>query len=83
MTTLKAFGRRALVPILALVTALGFGAIVIVLTDFTNLSRIGTDPLGAIGGAAGGVVAGYGAMLSGAFGDPARILAAHSNPAST
>jgi simple sugar transport system permease protein len=76
MTTLKAFGRRALVPILALVTALGFGAIVIVLTDFTNLSRIGTDPLGAIGGAAGGVVAGYGAMLSGAFGDPARILAA-------
>jgi general nucleoside transport system permease protein len=76
VTRLKAFGRRAVVPVLALVTALGFGAIVIVLTDFVSLSRIGTDPLGAIGGAAGGVVAGYGAMLSGAFGDPARILAA-------
>ncbi len=76
MTRLKRLMRSALVPLLALVTAFLFGAIVIVLTDFANLSRLGTDPLGAIGGALGGVLAGYGAMLAGAFGDPARILAA-------
>ena len=61
MTRLRSFGWRALVPILALVTALGFGALVIIFTDFANLQRIGTDPLGAIGGAASGVVTGYGA----------------------
>ncbi len=42
----------------------------IILTDFDNLSRLGTDPVGAIIGALGGVVTGYGAMLAGAFGDP-------------
>ena len=68
--------KAALIPFLALVTAFVFGAVVIVLTDFTNLSRVQTDPAGAIGGALGGVLAGYGAMLTGAFGDPARILAA-------
>jgi simple sugar transport system permease protein len=61
---------------LAVVTAFLFGAIVIVLTDLENLSRLGTDPAGAILGAIGGVGRGYGAMLSGAFGDPARILTA-------
>jgi simple sugar transport system permease protein len=68
--------RKALVPGLAVVTALIFGAIVIILTDFEHLSQLGTDPLAAIGGAIGGVVGGYGAMLSGAFGDPGRILTA-------
>jgi simple sugar transport system permease protein len=76
VNTLKSVGGRALIPLLAVITALAFGAIVIVLTDLNNLSRIGTDPLGAIGGAVNGVFAGYGAMASGAFGDPARILAA-------
>lgn len=63
-------------PTLAVVTALLFGAIVIVITDFENLSKIGTDPLGALGGAIAGVGNGYGAMLTGAFGDPGRILTA-------
>jgi ABC-type uncharacterized transport system permease subunit len=76
MTRLKGLLHAALIPMLALVTAFLFGAVVIVLTDFENLSRLGTDPLGAIGGALGGVAAGYGAMLTGAFGDPARIVAA-------
>jgi ABC-type uncharacterized transport system permease subunit len=76
MTRLKHLGRAAAIPLLAVVTAFLFGAIVIVLTDFANLSKLGSDPLGAIGGALGGVLAGYGAMLAGAFGDPARILAA-------
>jgi ABC-type uncharacterized transport system permease subunit len=68
--------RRGLVPILAVVTALLFGAVVIVLTDFKSLSTIGTDPAGAIGGAFGGIINAYGAMLAGAFGDPGRILTA-------
>jgi simple sugar transport system permease protein len=67
---------RALVPTLALVTAFFLGAIVIVLTDFEHLAQIGTDPVAALGGAFGGVVDGYGAMFSGAIGDPGRIVAA-------
>lgn len=61
---------------LALATAFLLGAILIVLTDFESLRQIGTDPLGAIGGALGGVVDGYPAMVSGAIGDPGRIVAA-------
>jgi simple sugar transport system permease protein len=73
---LQQLARRAVVPTLAVVTAFLFGALVIVFTDLENLSRFGEDPLGAIGGAIGGVGRGYGAMLSGAFGDPGAIVAA-------
>lgn len=68
--------RRLAVPLLAVLTALIFGGIVIILTDFDNLQKIGTDPLGTLGGAVEGVVAAYGSMLAGAFGDPGRILTA-------
>lgn len=68
--------RRAVVPALALVTAFLMGAVVIVLTDFEHLQHIGTDPVGALGGAIGDLVKGYGAMFSGALGDPGRIVAA-------
>jgi simple sugar transport system permease protein len=76
MKRLRSLVRRAVVPTLAVVTAFLFGAIVIVLTDLENLSKLGTDPVGAIVGALGGVGRGYGAMLSGAFGDPGRIVTA-------
>ena len=76
MTRLRRLLRSAVVPGLAVITALLFGAIVIILTDFDHLTQIGTDPVAAIGGAIGGVFDGYGAMAAGAFGDPARILAA-------
>jgi ABC-type uncharacterized transport system permease subunit len=76
MSTVKALLRQGLFPILAVVTALLFGAILIVLTDFENLSKIGTDPGAAIVGAVSGVIKGYGSMLTGAFGDPARIATA-------
>jgi simple sugar transport system permease protein len=68
--------RRAVVPSLALLTALIVGAVLIVLTDFEHLQRLGSDPVGALRGALGQAIDGYGAMLSGAIGDPARILAA-------
>jgi simple sugar transport system permease protein len=76
MTRVRSLVQRAVVPVLSVVTALIFGAIVIVLTDLEHLSQLGSDPGGAILGALGGVVNGYGAMLAGAFGDPARIVSA-------
>lgn len=80
MTALQGIVRRALVPVLAVITALILGAIVIILTDFENLSKIGADPVAALGGAVGGVFNGYGAMLTGAFGDPDRLRLALENP---
>lgn len=65
--------QKSLLPILAVITALLLGAVVIILTDFRNLALIPTDPLAGIGGAIGGVINGYGAMLTGAFGDPGKI----------
>lgn len=76
MTNARRLLRKAAIPLLAVLTAFLFGAVVIIFTDFESLSKIGSDPIGAIAGAIGGVLAGYGAMLTGAFGDPARILAA-------
>ena len=67
---------RARVPALALITAFVLGAVVIVLTDFEHLRHIGTDLLGAIGGALVGLFDGYRAMFAGAIGDPGRIVAA-------
>lgn len=64
------------VPALALVTAFVIGAILIVLTDIEHLAELGSDPLGALGGAIDVVIRGYGAMFAGSIGDPARIVAA-------
>src|SRR4051794_32171465 len=57
--------RRASHPALALVTAFLVGALLILLTDVDRLQQLGTDPLGAIGGALAGLVKGYAAMFSG------------------
>ena len=76
MKRLRELLRRALVPALSVLTALILGGVVIIITDFEHLSQLGTDPVGAILGAIGGVVGGYGAMIAGAFGDPERIATA-------
>jgi general nucleoside transport system permease protein len=88
MTRLRSLVRRAVVPTLAVLTALILGGFVIILTDFDNLVKLGEDPVRALftaetvdgelvfGGAIGGVLNGYGAMLAGAFGDPARFVTA-------
>jgi len=68
--------RRLVVPTLALVSAFFLGAILIVITDFEHLRNVGTDPVGAIGGAIEVVLRGYVAMFSRAIGDPARIVTA-------
>ena len=72
--------RPALVPVLAVVTAFIVGSIFILITDFENLSKLGTDPAGAIGGALGTIVNAYSAMAVGALGDPTRISAALADP---
>ena len=76
MKPIVAVLRRLLVPLLAVLTALLFGGVVIILTDFDNLQKIGSDPLGTLVGAVNGVLAAYGSMLAGAFGDPGRIATA-------
>lgn len=76
MKRLDGFVGGALVPALAVITALVMGAIVILLTDLEHLGRLGVDPAGALGGTVGGLAEAYGAMLAGAIGDPSRIVAA-------
>ena len=44
MKALASVLRRALVPTLSVVTALLLGGVVIILTDFDNLSKIGHGP---------------------------------------
>jgi simple sugar transport system permease protein len=73
MSRVRSLLERAAVPVLAVVSALIVGAIVIVVTDLKHLSEIGADPVAAIGGSIGGVIDGYGSMLAGAIGDPQRI----------
>ena len=68
------------VPFLAIITAFIVGSIFILITDFENLSKLGTDPGGAIGGAFANIINAYSAMAIGAFGDPAKIQAALANP---
>ncbi|HEY4189380.1 MAG TPA: ABC transporter permease [Candidatus Limnocylindrales bacterium] len=80
MTRLRRLLGPLVVPFLAIVTAFIVGSIFIVITDFDNLSKLGTDPLGAIGAAFGNIFNAYSAMALGAFGDPAKIQAALANP---
>jgi ABC-type uncharacterized transport system permease subunit len=70
----------AVIPILAVVTAFIAGSIFILITDFDNLSKLGTDPAGAITGAFGLIGEAYAAMITGALGDPERIAAAIADP---
>jgi ABC-type uncharacterized transport system permease subunit len=66
----------AVVPMLAVLSAFIVGSIFILITDFDNLQRFGTDPVGALASAAGGIITAYQSLLAGALGDPARIAAA-------
>jgi simple sugar transport system permease protein len=70
----------AVIPILAVVTAFIAGSIFILITDFDNLSNLGTDPAGAIAAALGLIGQAYYAMITGALGDPDRIAAAIADP---
>ncbi len=72
--------RPAVTPILAIVTAFIVGSIFILITDFNNLSKLGTDPAAAIGGALGLIGQAYYAMVTGALGDPDKVGTAITSP---
>ena len=80
VTRLRRLLGPMLVPFLAIVTAFIVGSLFILITDFDNLSKLGTDPAGAIGGAFGNILNAYGSMAVGALGDPAKVQAAIGNP---
>jgi ABC-type uncharacterized transport system permease subunit len=68
------------IPVLAVLSAFIVGSIFLMVTDLEAMARLGSDPLGAFGDAAGSVVAAYQALLMGAFGDPAKVSAAIADP---
>ncbi len=76
MTRLARALRPVFVPALAILTAFIVGSLFILVTDLENMSRIGTDPLGAIGGAVSTILLAYNSLIVGAIGDPARLVAA-------
>lgn len=71
--------RQLLVPVLAFVTALLIGALVIVLSDRALLQLWTSDPLAALGESLGAVGDGYGALFAGALGSPGNYLDAFSS----
>lgn len=72
--------RPIVIPLLAILTAFIVGSIFILVTDFQNLSKLGTDPLGAIGGALANIGTAYYSMIIGAFGDPEKLSKALADP---
>jgi simple sugar transport system permease protein len=71
--------RRMLVPFLAVFTALVIGALVIVLSDAALLGLWASDPLRALGGSLKAVGDGYGALFTGALGNPETYAAAFAS----
>ncbi|HEY7735319.1 MAG TPA: ABC transporter permease [Candidatus Limnocylindrales bacterium] len=61
------------VPILAIVSGLFIGALVIVFSDREIVGLLGRDPLAGLGAAVDSVSRAYGALLTGSIGDPGRI----------
>jgi general nucleoside transport system permease protein len=76
VTRVRRYLEPMLVPFLAVVTAFIVGSIFIFITDFDNLSRLSTDPVGALAGAGGNIVNAYSSMVIGALGDPAKFALA-------
>ena len=66
--------RGLLVPVLAVLSALIIGALIIVLSDLTFFERLGADPGAALGNALNGVWTAYGALISGALGSPGAYI---------
>jgi len=71
--------RRMLVPALAVFTALVIGALVIVLSDQALLGLYVSDPLKALADSVKAVADGYGALITGALGNPETYVEAFSS----
>lgn len=71
---LRRAGRVLLVPALAVLTGLLFGALFIVLTSEVVWAAFGQSFFSGLGAAWNTIVSSYGALFSGALGDPVRIF---------
>ena len=71
--------RGLLVPVLAVFSALVIGAFIIVLSDLTFFERLQADPVAALGNALGSVFTAYGALITGAIGDPGTYATAFTS----
>lgn len=68
--------RGLIVPLLAVFSALVIGAVVIVLSDISFLDKLRADPGGALGAALDEVLGAYGALFTGALGNPGTYATA-------
>lgn len=66
--------RTLLTPLMAIVTALILGAVVIVVTDTSVYDAFGEGFGAGLGRAVQVIATAYGALFTGAFGDPARMV---------
>ena len=76
MKRLRRIVRPAIVPILAVLSAFLVGSVFLLITDVDNLKTFPADPVGTIVAGVVNIGNAYYALLIGAFGDPARIMAA-------
>jgi ABC-type uncharacterized transport system permease subunit len=75
--TSRSTGEAILIPILAVLTGLIIGAIVIIITNVNALAAWGSffrNPLGAITASWDAIVLAYGALFTGALGSPSAII---------
>lgn len=70
---------RLALPFLAVFTALVIGALIIILSDPTLLGLWTTAPLDALGQSIAAVAEGYGALISGALGNPTTYVDAFAS----
>ncbi len=70
---------RVLLPFLAVFTAMLIGAFIIVLSDPALLKLWTTDPIKAAGESVRAVLAGYGALIAGAIGNPSAYVDAFTS----
>src|SRR4051812_36407944 len=73
------WGRGLVVPALAIFSALLIGAVVIVLSDLTFFERLQADPGTALGAAFSEVIGAYGALFTGALGNPGTYATAFAS----
>jgi simple sugar transport system permease protein len=71
--------RRAVVPVLAVLTAFLVGALIIIFSDPETLKLFTTDPIAAVQRAIGQVSSAYSALLTGALGSPSAYVAAFTS----
>ena len=69
----------ALMPLLAVFTAFVVGSVFLFITDIENLKHFPGDPLGTIVAGLVNIGKAYSAMVTGAFGVPAKLVAAMSS----